>query len=86
MARTPRHRREIATLAVARFAIRNRLPLAVLLVLATLFFLYPLANTLLDAAGHRMPGPTVHFKSAVWPHHTDPRRVRPEPHRAGHSV
>ena len=88
MARIPRQRREGARLALARFAIRNRLPLAVLLALATLFFLYPLANTVLDATGHRMPGPTVHFKSAIWPHHhdPDPRPARPEPHRVGHSV
>jgi hypothetical protein len=86
MALLSRQRRETATLALARFAIRNRLSLAVLLVLATLFFLYPIANAVLDATGHRMPGPTVHFKSAIWPHHKDPRPVHHEPHRPGHSV
>jgi hypothetical protein len=82
----PWHRRETAALAVARFAIRNRLALAVLLVLTTLVFLYPVANTLLEAAGHRLPGPTVHFHSTAWPHHTDPHRVHPESLRAGRTA
>jgi predicted RND superfamily exporter protein len=46
-------------LRVAAFIVDHRRPIGVLLVLATLAFLWPTANAVLGAAGHPLPGPRV---------------------------
>jgi len=73
MAEIPQHHiRETATLRFARFVTRNRLPIATLLVLTTLFFMYPIVNAVLYAAGHKLPGPTVRVNTsarALYPDH-----------------
>lgn len=86
MAQNPRNRRyERVNLRLARFVVRNRFRFAAFMVIATLLCLYPIVNSLLAASGHRLPGPTVQFKSFAWPHpHTDPRRDPHEPNRGGH--
>ena len=43
------HRRETKTLQFARFIVRNRAYVATLLVLSTLFWLYPIVNTISSA-------------------------------------
>ena len=70
-----------AMLHLARFVIRNRLRLAVVFGLLTAFVAYPIVNTLFAAAGHRLPGPILHLKSATRSHETRPHRVSPD--RAG---
>jgi predicted RND superfamily exporter protein len=56
-------RTERRTLRFARLVVRNRGKLATLLVLATLFFLYPIANAVLTALGHPLAGPVVRLDS-----------------------
>ncbi len=69
----PHHRvRETATLRFARFVVRHRFPVAMLLILATAFFLYPTVNAILRANGLRLPGPIVRVDTsarAQWPDH-----------------
>jgi predicted RND superfamily exporter protein len=43
----------------ARFITRNRFPVAVFLVVSSLFFLYPIVNIGATAMGHPLPGPIV---------------------------
>ena len=45
------------------FVVRRRHPIAVLLVLSTLFFLYPIANGVATAFGRPWPGPVVRIGS-----------------------
>jgi len=60
MSETPVHEpRETATLKFARWVTRNRFPVACFLVLSSLFFFYPIGNSVLAALGHKLPGPTV---------------------------
>jgi predicted RND superfamily exporter protein len=54
---------EKRTLRFARLVVRRRAPIGVLLVLATLFFLYPIANAVLSALGSPLPGPVVRVDS-----------------------
>ena len=54
---------EPRTLRFARFVVRRRGPLSLALAAATLFFLYPLLNTLLTQSGSRLPGPVVRIDS-----------------------
>jgi hypothetical protein len=54
---------EKRTLRFARLVVRRRAPIAALLVLATLFFLYPTANAVLSALGRPLPGPVVRVDS-----------------------
>ena len=56
-------RPEVRTLRFARFVIRHRAALAAGLGAATLFFLYPIANTVLTQTGSPLPGPTVRVDS-----------------------
>ena len=73
MSETPQHHiRETSTLRFARFVTRNRLPIAILLAAGTLFFLYPIVNTVFYATGHRLPGPIVRVNTsarALYPDH-----------------
>ncbi len=52
-----------ATNRFGQFVVRRRHPIAVLLVLSTLFFLYPIANGVATALGHPWPGPVVKIGS-----------------------
>ncbi len=54
---------ERTTNRFGRFVVRRRHPIAVLLLLSTLFFLYPTANGISTAFGHPWPGPTVRIGS-----------------------
>jgi len=59
---TPPHgpeRRPSKTQVFARFITRNRFPVAMFLIVSSLFFFYPILNTVLEAVGHRLPGPAV---------------------------
>ena len=73
MADVPQHHiRETATLRFARFVTRNRLPIAILLALTTVFFLYPIVNAVMYATGHRLPGPIIRVNTsarALYPDH-----------------
>ena len=51
--------RETQTLQVARFIVRHRFPIALGLIAVTLFFFYPILNTVLYAVGAPLPGPQV---------------------------
>ena len=46
-----REPRETTTLKFARFVTRHRFPVACFLILSSLFFFYPIANTILGALG-----------------------------------
>jgi len=60
MAETPFHEpRETATLRFARWVTRNRFPVACFLVISSLFFFYPIGNSVLAAFDMKLPGPTV---------------------------
>jgi predicted RND superfamily exporter protein len=64
--------RETKTLQFARFIVRNRLPVGLLLIATTIFFLYPIVNTALTAAGYHIPGPQVRIDTnarALFPDH-----------------
>lgn len=50
---------EPTTLRFARFVVRNRAPIAALLVLASLFFLYPAVNAVSSLLGLPLPGPAI---------------------------
>ncbi|MBW2413898.1 MAG: MMPL family transporter [Deltaproteobacteria bacterium] len=50
---------EKGTLRFARFVVSARLPIAVLLALATLFFLYPSVNAVSTLLGAPLPGPSI---------------------------
>ena len=54
---------ERATTRFGRLVVRRRHPIALLLVLSTLFFLYPTANAISTAFGHPGPGPVVRIGS-----------------------
>ena len=51
--------RETGTLRFARFVVRNRAPIAALLILASLFFLYPSLNAVSSLLGRPLPGPAI---------------------------
>ena len=55
--------KERATNRFGKFVVRQRRPIAVLLVLSTLFFAYPIANGIATAVGHPWPGPVVRIGS-----------------------
>ena len=58
MAKVPEpHVRETATLQLARFIVRHRAIVATLLILTTLFFLYPTINAVSTGFGKPLPGP-----------------------------
>jgi predicted RND superfamily exporter protein len=55
--------REKGTLRFSRFVVRRRGPIGALLIAATLFFLYPIANAVFSGLGHALPGPSVRLDS-----------------------
>jgi predicted RND superfamily exporter protein len=57
--------RETRTLQFARFIVRNRAPVALFLIAITLFFLYPIVNTVLTALGQHIPGPQVRIDTTA---------------------
>ncbi len=60
MAESPLHAaRETASLRFARFVVRNRFPVALLLIGISLFFFYPILNLGTSALGLPLPGPVV---------------------------
>jgi predicted RND superfamily exporter protein len=60
MAEAPFHEpRETKTLQFARFITRNRFPVACFLIISSLFFFYPIGNTIASALGVTLPGPIV---------------------------
>ena len=64
--------RETRTLQFARFITRNRFPVALLLIVSTLFFFYPIFNTILAALGAELPGPKVRIDTnarSLFPDH-----------------
>lgn len=73
MSDIPHHQpRETRTLQFARFVVRNRAYIATLLILLTLFFLYPTVNAVLQGFGMKLPGPITRVDTsarAQWPDH-----------------
>jgi predicted RND superfamily exporter protein len=68
----PSQHRESIWLRLARVIVRNRVLVAILLVLFTSFFAYPIVNTGLTALGMPLPGPMVRIDTearAQWPDH-----------------
>jgi predicted RND superfamily exporter protein len=69
---TAPHRRETKTLQFARFITRNRPYVAFLLIASTLFWFYPIFNTIMTGFGHRLKGPIVRIDTnarALFPDH-----------------
>jgi predicted RND superfamily exporter protein len=54
---------ERATTRFGHFVVRQRGPIALLLILSTAFFLYPTVNAISSALGHPLPGPRVRVGS-----------------------
>jgi hypothetical protein len=73
MAETPeiREPRQSGTLTFARWVVRNRFPVALFLIATSLFFLYPIVNTVATAVGNQLPGPLVRID-------TSPRDLFPD--------
>ncbi len=74
MSQTPpqSHARQTRTLVFARWVVRNRFPIVIFLITTTLFFLYPIANAVLNAFDMKLPGPVVRVDTsarAQWPEH-----------------
>jgi len=73
MAKVPEHQiRETATLKLARFVVGHRAIVATLLILTTLFFLYPTVNAVTTGLGLPLPGPVVRVDAserALYPDH-----------------
>jgi predicted RND superfamily exporter protein len=64
--------RETRTLQFARWTVRNRFWVALFLISATLFFLYPTVNAVTTGLGFPLPGPAVRLDAserALWPEH-----------------
>ncbi len=59
------------TLQFARFITRNRFPVAIFLIVSSLFFFYPVFNTAMSAAGSPLPGPILRIN-------TDARSLFPD--------
>ncbi len=63
---------ETTTLRLARFVVRHRVAVMAILVLTTLFFLYPIVNAAFTAFGSALPGPVVRVDTkarALFPDH-----------------
>jgi predicted RND superfamily exporter protein len=57
---------------MARWIMHNRVAVALLLILSTAFFFYPILNTILAGFGLRLPGPVVRIDTNArdqWPEH-----------------
>ena len=68
----PSPQREAATLRFAKFVVRRRFPIAMLLILSTSFFFYPILNAAMTAFEMPLPGPTVRIDTEArsqWPDH-----------------
>ena len=68
----PPQPRDSMTLRLARLIVRRRGIVAVLLILSTSFFAYPILNTVTTARGMPLPGPMVRIDTvarAQWPDH-----------------
>ncbi len=66
------HARDTGSLRFARWVVRQRFGIAVALILATLFFLYPMVNAIMTGLGSPLPGPIVRVDTearALWPDH-----------------
>ena len=66
------HARDTKSNQFARWVVRNRFPIAVALVVTTLFFLYPMVNAIMTGLGVKLPGPIVRVDTearALWPDH-----------------
>ncbi len=66
------HARETKTIAFARLVVRNRFPIACMLVLSTAFFFYPTVNAISTGLGAPLPGPVVRVDTeprSLWPDH-----------------
>ena len=60
MAEAPTHvPRDTGTMRFARFIVRNRAYVAMLLIAFSLFFFYPIFNMFMGALGNPLPGPSV---------------------------
>ncbi len=56
----PHHQfRQTKTQRFARLVVRNRFPVAIMLIATSLFFFYPILNLFMTAAGRPLPGPVV---------------------------
>jgi len=70
---TPHHEvRQTRTLQFAHWVVKRRLPVLLALITATLFFFYPILNTILTAAHVGLPGPVVRVDTNArdqWPDH-----------------
>jgi predicted RND superfamily exporter protein len=63
---------ESGTLRFARFIVRRRAPVAAFLIISTLFFAYPILNSILGAFDVAFPGPQVRIDTQArdqWPDH-----------------
>jgi len=73
MAKVPEHQvRETTTLQLARFIVKHRAIVASLLILTTLFFLYPTVNAIATGLGYPLPGPVVRVDASersLYPDH-----------------
>ena len=59
-------------LKFARGVVRNRVPVAIGLIVSTSFFFYPILNAATTAFGYELPGPVVRVDTearAQWPDH-----------------
>jgi hypothetical protein len=66
------HGRQTRTQTVARAIVRNRFPVAIALFLSTLFFFYPILNTITSAFGWELRGPVVRINTnarSLFPDH-----------------
>ncbi len=66
------HVRDSGTLRFAKFIVRHRLVVAILLIASTAFFGYPILNTVMAGLGNPLPGPTVRIDTNArdqWPDH-----------------
>ena len=66
------HGRDSWVLTFARFITRNRFWVAMLLILSTLFWLYPIVNTVATGFGYNLPGPIVRIDTnarSLFPDH-----------------
>jgi len=66
------HARDTKSVQFARLVVRHRAPIAVALILLTLFFFYPTVNAVSTGLGYPLPGPIVRVDTearALWPDH-----------------
>ena len=67
-----RHGRQTRTQQFARFITRNRFPVAIFLIVSSLFFFYPIFKTAMGVFGVELPGPMVRINTnarSLFPDH-----------------